>query len=526
MAARPATAVIARERLLATRAADKAMDAAHALHGEVLTRKDREIADAQARAHEATRFNRQRKLEQDWGSANRIVTLDAKQLRDSARALCRDYDVARNGLNVLVQNTVGSGIDVMPAPRQSGGAVHRELAQALRDLWDGWWDRPEVTWQHDFGKCQQLLAASWFRDGEAFWQQLAGPVPFLDHGTAVPLSLELLEADLVPLDYDDPARGVMQGVERNGWGRVVAFHVLKQHPGEFMDFRAQTKRVSADQMHQVAQLDRIHQVRGLSVFASVMSRVIDIKDHENSERLAGKVAASFCAQIIKGDAAAYSAPQVTDAAGNALDRAARSFQMYPGMIADNLEPGEKLEILDSNRPNPNLADYLHDQFRRMAGGIGVSGSSLTLNYKGTYSAQRQELVEKYGGYAMLGEQFVARVVRPIWKAFVQAAVLSGRLRLPSGWNVEQASAAVFIRPQMPWIDPLKEVLAMGERVDRGWMAPQQAVLLSGNDPEEVRRLEQDWAAQQEPRATAPDESRTARPDARAALIDFALKDNP
>lgn len=520
MAAPRATAITARDRLLAVQAVDKTAHALQAVHGEVITRKDREIEQVQARVHEATRPSRQRKLEADWGSANRIVSLDAKQLRDSARALCRDYDVARNGLHVLVQNTVGSGIDVMPAPRQAGGEVNRELAQALRDLWDGWWDRPEVTWQHDFGKCQQLLASSWFRDGEAFWQQLVGPVAFLDHGTAVPLSLELLEADLVPLDYDDPAKGVLQGVERNAWGRVTAYHVLKQHPGEATGWRAETKRVPADQVRHLAQIDRIHQVRGLSVFASVMNRVTDIKDHENSERLAGKVAASFCAQIIKGDATAYAAPQSLDATGAALDRVARSFQMYPGMIADNLEPGEKLEILDSNRPNPNLADYLHDQFRRMAGGIGVSGSSLTLNYKGTYSAQRQELVEKFGAYAMLGEQFVAQCVRPIWKAFVQAAVLSGQIRLPRGWTIDQASAAVFIRPQMPWIDPLKEVLAMGERVDRGWMAPQQAVLLSGNDPEDVQRLTRDWAAQGGTTAADPstDPARAAMRGAVAAHV--------
>lgn len=484
MGAMTATAHTARERLLAVTASDKT--ALRSVSGTLLPK-------IKAGTHEATRRSRQRKLDVDGGSGNHIVGMDAKQLRDSARAMCRDYDVARNGINVLVQNTVGSGIDVMPAPRRKGGTVDRALAQSLRDLWDAWWDRPEVTWQHDFGKCQQLLATAWFRDGEAFWQQLLGPVDYLDHGTDVPLSLELLEADLVPLDLNDPGRNILQGVERNAWGRIVAYHVFKQHPGDGTGWRIETKRVSADQMRHLAQIDRIHQVRGLSVFASVINRIRDIQDYENSERIAAKVAASYCAQIIKD--ASLADGQAAGDTGAALDRAYRSLTMVPGMIGDDLAPGETLDIIDSKRPNPNIDTYLNGQLRRMAGGIGSSFSSLSLNYNGTYSAQRQELVEKYGAYAMLGEQFVARVMRPIWADFVRGAVLTGKVILPKGWTLQELTAAVFIRPQMPWIDPLKEALAMGERVDRGWMADQQAITQSGNDPEEVLRLRGDWAEQ-------------------------------
>ena len=86
------TATIARTRLALALAADRAVAVQPApLAGQV-----------RARAHEATRPGRQRRLEPDWGSGNRIVGMDAKQLRDSARALCRDYDVAANGLAVLV----------------------------------------------------------------------------------------------------------------------------------------------------------------------------------------------------------------------------------------------------------------------------------------------------------------------------------------------------------------------------------------------------------------------------------------
>jgi capsid protein len=94
----------------------------------------------------------------------------------------------------------------------------------------------------------------------------------------------------------------------------------------------------------------------------------------------------------------------------AVDRAYRSLTMVPGMVADDLLPGESIAVIDSKRPNPNVATYVDCQLRRVAGGIGTSFSSLSMNYNGTYSAQRQELVEKYGADVMLGEQFIARVL--------------------------------------------------------------------------------------------------------------------
>lgn len=523
MGSMTASAQSARERLGAVVATDRQVRIVEARAADVIAAKDKQL-QVQARAHEATRSTRQRKLATDWGSANNIVGMDAYQLRVSARDRDRNHDVSRNALNVLVQNTIGSGIDVMPVPRRVGQAVDQSLAQDLRGLWDEWWDRPEVTWQHDFGKCQQLLARSQYRDGEAFYQSLVGPVSLLDHGTSVPFSIEMLEADLVPLDFNDPGKNIKQGVECNGWGRPVAYHVYMSHPGDFDSFFLKTKRVSADQMRHVALIDRIHQRRGLSIFASVLNRLVDVGDYEDSERIAAKVAASLCAQIVKGNAENFRASDADAVMGAALDRVYRSFTMVPGLIADDLEPGESIEMIDSKRPNPNIAVYIGDQLRRVAGGFGVSASSLSRNYDGTYSAQRQELVEQYGAYAMLGEQFVARVLRPVWRDFCVAAKLAGLIRLPRGWTDRELCAAAFIRPQMPWIDPLKEALARGEAEDRGWQAPQQSMLQMGNDPEEVRRLREDWAAQQPEAPTTTDPQPADASARRTALLAYALKE--
>lgn len=493
------SAQIAKARLDAALGADRAIQSARS-----------QMAPVIARAHEVTRPSRNRKLARDWGSGNAIAGMDARQLRDQARHLERDLDLADNALNVLVQNTVGAGIDVLSAPRLPGQPINRDLALQLDDLWDAWWDAPEATRTHDYGMCQQLLARSWFRDGDAFYQDLIGTVPYFEHGTVVPYSFEMLEADLVPLDLNDPARNILQGVERNAWGRPIAFHVYKSHPGDPIGTRLETKRVSAEFMHCIALMKRLHQVRGLSVFASAMSRFEDVKDYEESERIAAKVAASMTFQIKKGGGEQYGA----DLGGQAILQDGvpiRELRLAPGAIFDDLLPGESIESLGTDRPNPNAATWRKEQLRAAAGGIGVSYSSLSLDYNGTYSAQRQELVEKWGSYLMLAERFIALCVRPQRTRFVEACVLSGRVRLPRGWTLRDLAASTYVRPVMPWIDPLKEAYARGEAEDRGWVSPQQNTLQYGNNPAEVLRQRQDWQEQAQTLAPlAPNTSAEAR----------------
>jgi capsid protein len=181
---------------------------------------------------------------------------------------------------------------------------------------------PEVTWQHDWASCQRLLCRSWLRDGDVFAQVVQGITPFLDHGTAVPLSLEMIESDLVPLSYS-LAPGIVHGVEINAWGRPLAYHILRQPPGDvFSTFAAPSdmKRVSADRILHVKMVDRIRQYRGVSVFASVLQRFDDLKDYEESERIAAKVAASMAAYIKKGAPDDYETAEDGDAEGSASSR--------------------------------------------------------------------------------------------------------------------------------------------------------------------------------------------------------------
>jgi len=442
--------------------------------------------------YEAATPSRQRKFRRDSGGPDQQVFKGAVAIRNQARHLDQNHDIARGILRTLVNNTVGpNGIGIEPQPRRADGTIHEEYAKVLREGWRDWCRAPEVTGRLHWARACRLTARTWYRDGEAFAQELIGGVPFLDHGTRVPYSLELFEPDMVPMDYSDGDR-IRQGIERNAWGKPVGYWVYKQHPDENLVGRGSSalKRIGADRMLHLAFLDRIGQLRGVSEFASVITRLEDIKDYEESERVAAKIAAMFTAYIRKGTPELYN-PDGTEKYNDGTSKP-RDMRLAPGMIIDNLVPGEEVGMIDSNRPNPNLITFRQGQLRAVAAGANVSYSSAARDYNGTFSAQRQELVEQWINYAALTDDFTGQFVQPVWERFVQVAHLSGVIPRPADVPEVLADDALYVAQAMPWIDPYKEAMSWELLVKSGFASEVEVMRRRGANPRDVLEQITTW----------------------------------
>lgn len=435
--------------------------------------------------YEGGKPTRLRKAMSESRAPNQIVGASAARLRNWARHQERNLDIARGALNTLVRNIVGpDGISVEPMPKRLDGSTHDEFADALMALFEDWARRPEVTWRYDWAGCQRMLARTWLRDGEALAQAVEGLSLRLDHGTRVPLSLELLEPDLVPLDYDDPGRGIRQGVELNDWNRPRAYWVYKYHPGDnqFADARAfpDLKRVDAERVLHLALRDRLHQIRGVSIFASVINRLEDIKDYEDSERVAARIAAALTATIKRDAQSGDGDSAVTLAVKSEQGR--EPLKIEPGMVFDEAGPGDEINVIDTKRPSAQVEPFRMGQLRAAASGLSTSFSSLAKNYDGTYSAQRQELVEQWPEYQCLTREFISMAVRPVWERFVPLAILSGAVRMPADLDPSTMTHAEYIGPPMPWIDPLREIEANRLRVRVGESSLTSLIRSRGGKP--------------------------------------------
>lgn len=445
--------------------------------------------------YEAAKPGKQRKFRSTGGAPDTLVGLAGQALRNQVRYLERNHDITRGAIATLVHNVVGpNGIGVEFQPRRMDGSIHTEYAEALTEAYRDWEKRPEVTWQHDWPAAQRMLARTWLRDGEGFGQRLMGPVAKLDHGTRVPYSLELIEPDLLPLDYDDETKGIRQAIERSAWGRAVACWVYKGHPEDGNGARTllnrDLKRVPMERMLHIASRDRIGQLRGVSHFASVITRAEDLKDFEESERIAAKVASMMTGYVKRNSPDGFDPTGLeVDADGHMVPR---DLRMAPGMIIDSLAVGEEIGLIDPSRPNPNVIAWRDGQLRAFSAGILASFSSVARNYNGTYSAQRQELVEQWIHYAVLTDMFSAQIVRPVVEDFVQAADLSGVVPMPRDLKPGTHDDVLYVAPSMPWIDPAKEIAAWLAAVQAGFASEYEVLRKQGKNPRDILEQVADW----------------------------------
>lgn len=467
--------------------------------------------------YEAARPSTTRKIKREVGSGD-VATLRAgDSLRAQARHLEQNHDLARGIRQILITNIVGAnGITVEPQPRNKDGTINSELATRIRVLLKNWERSPEVTQMFRWAACQRQVCGAWIRDGEILAQIINGTVQGLDHRSKVPFSLELLEADYLPFFLNSSSEPwITEGVERNQWGAPIAYHLFKTHPGDWQMFwgmsiqlgNASFRRVEAGRILHVKICDRARQARGVSVYASIIGRLDDIKDYEESERIAAKIAASMAAFIKKGRSDDYS-EKVDPATGRPVPR---HIKFQPGMVFDDLEPGEEIGMIDTNRPNTSLEAHRNGQLRAASSGAGISYSSWSKDYDGNYSARRQELVDSYANYAVIQDDFCTQFVAPVYENFVKMALLAGLLNINRQTDLDRLDDALFIGPQMPWIDPSKEASAWETLQNNIHASGPEIIRRRGQDPESVLEQATAWRDKLKERDLIPIPSEGIKP---------------
>ncbi|MCP4339787.1 MAG: phage portal protein [Desulfobulbaceae bacterium] len=412
------------------------------------------------------------------------------KLLDYARDLDENSDIAIGGLDVLVNNIVGSGIGIEPQAKTRQGKSVPGFNFRLRDKWLEWARMPDVTRDYTIEELQQLSCRSWLRDGEVFAEFVQGDIR-ANRGRVVPLCVRAMESEWLPFMLNTPTSGrIVHGVEKDDDSIPVAYHFYKRlGDPSYQKYSTafDTRRVLAETVLHLKFVRRLNQTRGVTIFHGVINRLDDIREIEDSERIAVRIASDFTAAIIRN-------PDMIDMPDNSNDAETgdvegryrnRYLEMGPGAVWDSLLPGEDVKGIGLDRPNTNLIEFLEDQHRRIASGIGCSNSSLTKKYDGNYSAQRQELVEQMPSYARMRGQFISDYVRPIYERFVFWAIESGAVSVPRNVDPATVSRADFRGPAQPWIDPLKESKAAETDVENGFKSRSMVIRERGYDPDLV-----------------------------------------
>ena len=424
-----------------------------------------------------------RRIVNAYGSHDSANERASPYLRHWGRYLDENHDLAVGILDEIVARAVGTGIVTIPKPLRNDGSINEPLgAQIIRE-WRRWIRRCDVTDELHWYAAQRLIMRAHPRDGEMFIQHVTGRTrgwPFANED--VPYRIELLESEMVPENLTrDEWR---QGVQLDEWRRPLNYAVYLRHPGDFLTafgrqttMPSDTKTVPREVMTHFKHACRWPATRGVTIFAPVISRLYDVKDLEESERLKNRILASWAAAITK------SPELIGQDTGVNPDTGDRFLEMFRGTLIDTLAPGESIEGVGPDYPVANMPEYISDQIRRIAAGTGSRYSSISRNYDGNYAAQRQELVESEVHAQVREDAFVEKVAREVYERWLMAAVMDGKIRMPRG-DFSLLSHAEYRGPVIPWIDPLKEVQADALAVEKGFVSIDQIRIKRGA-PEEM-----------------------------------------
>jgi len=415
---------------------------------------------------------------------NALVTGGGDALRARSRDMVRRNAWATNAVESFVGNAVGTGIK--PQAKHPDPAVKRRL----QELWLRWTDEADASGLTDFYGLQALVCRAAIEGGECL-------VRLRDRrsedGLTVPLQFQLLEAEHLPTAKNEnlPNGHVIRaGIEFDRIGRRVAYHLYREHPGEKLLFfnAGETARVPAESVLHVYKPLRPGQHRGQPWLTQVLVKLHELDQYDDAELVRKKLAAMFAAFIIENNPedpviGAKPGEGETDAGGAPLAG------IEPGSMV-KLLPGEDVKFTEPGDVGGMYTEFMRVQLRAIAAGLGITYEQLTGDLERVnYSSIRAGLLE----FRRRCEQFQHQVMvyqfcRPVWRAWVEAAVLAGAIDARDYARRPEAYLDVEWRPpSWAWVDPLKDMNAEVTAVRAGFKPRSAVINEMGYDEEDVDR---------------------------------------
>lgn len=410
---------------------------------------------------------------------NTVVSADGDLTRRRAREIVLSNPLANGACEAWVANAVGTGIKPSPL------LADAEAKRALLALWREWTDEADADGLTDLYGLHALVAREVWLAGECFIR-LRARRP--EDGLSVPLQLQLLPSEMLPLNKTetlDNGNRIACGIERNLIGRRIAYHFLRRHPGDVTEpvSSTETVRIPADQVIHICPPLEAGQLRGLPRVTPALLRLHQMDQYMDAQVERQKIAALFVGFLLQPDPA--SPPLLKE--GEPEEDGSALAALQPALF-QKLLPGEDVKFSEPPGVGADFDPFWYRVSLELAAGLGLPYSVVTGDLRGaSYGSQRAGMVE----FRRRMEQFqhavlVFQMCRPIWRRWLDDAVLSGAIDLP-GYAADPRPwrSCKWIPPRWEWIDPLKDRQAEKLAVDAGFKARSDVVEAEGYDVEEV-----------------------------------------
>ena len=415
----------------------------------------------------------------DWDRISQgpnAVLDDADISRARSQDAIRNNPWLRKGLRLLVSHTIGCGIQ--PRPQIDDSARRAEVL----NLWNAWTGEADADGALDFYGLQTLLTRARLESGEVFIR-LRPRRP--EDGLTVPLQLQVLEADLLPLHHNgaNGNNSIRQGIERTPFGKRAAYWFYREHPGDRMAFASlgNLSRVDAAEILHHYEPERPGQLRGAPDTLSALVRARKLDQYESAELTRKRNRAKFQGAIYRENP---DDNPLTDATPTVEDGRAM-VDIEEGYMLQ-LALNERAEFYGGDTGSSGL-EFLRTHLRAIAAALGVPYELLTGDYEGTNDRVMRVILNAfYRDLEIAQERLIHQVLRPVWLAWLTAAEFAGALDLPGYFADPRPWQRCEWRAHAwSYVNPLQEAQTAILKINNGLTSRSAVIAESGWDADDI-----------------------------------------
>ncbi|MBV2127929.1 phage portal protein [Arsukibacterium indicum] len=410
-------------------------------------------------------------------------------LRNRSRAGHRNMPLLRSGIEKKVTNEIGIGI----TPRSKCENV--DLRKTINALWD------ESCFQFDpegnldvYGMQAQISRARRI-SGECF---IRARYRSSSADLLVPIQFQVLEADFVPLDFNDTLSNgnrIIAGIEFNRRGQRVAYHMYREHPGEMYNYQASLANLVRVPASEVAHhFNPLHpgQIRGEPDSAASLVKAQTFDSYDDAELVRKQTRAPFTGAIYRDALDANDAdnwafdPISGDPLGG--ESGFGNAKAEPGTIFELLD-GEKIEMFKGDDTGQGYADFMRWQSLMQAAGMDMPYELLTGDWEKVNDRLVRAVLNEFRRRIQMDQWhlMIPQVMRWMRWHWLNRAVLAGRLNLPGyATKMRDYHQHTWCPHGWPYINPNIDVEAKINAIDADLVAHEDVVAENGDDLTDIQ----------------------------------------
>ncbi|WP_230770679.1 phage portal protein [Sphingomonas sp. Leaf4] len=482
-------------------------------------------------------------------SANADMLPGSDRLRAEQRDAVMNQPIATAAIGRMVTFAIGTGLMAMPAIDGEALGLTPEQTEAWQlriatdyDAYLSSKDPDAERKSTGYGQ-QAVVYGGAITSGDILALRV---MPDDQPGRVALTAWKLIEADRLrnpPGVMDggiDPKTGrqIAGGVEVDAYGAAVAYHILKQHPGDLVlrsadhlvpeRIEAWDRDLQLPRVVHIFKRERPEQVRGVGMLAPIIEPLKTISDASDAELYATVLSAMLAIVYKTPGGQPMPEPDYGDGTDGEdgvapLEAPAEpnQYRFESGSVLE-IDSDAEVEISTPGRPNSNFDPFFQAICRQIGAAIGVPHGVLMLMFNSSYTASKAELEALYlkvrAERAWIGGDHCV----PTYVCFLAEQVATGAYKMPGFFRDLRVRAAWC---GVDWrgdgkisLNPAQEAKGFQTQQDNGWRTGEDitAELTGGSFRENIRRRGAEhraWLAEGLP---VPSQPGAAKPTAEPA----------